>query len=707
MKGINLEALVNKENMLSALGDPKRHQDIAFAIGIIGIISVLIFPIPPWLVDFLLSISITLSVLILMTVLFIDKPLDFSAFPTVLLVVTMLRLALNITTTRLILSKGHSGPSAAGHVIEAFGSFVMQGSVVIGIIVFGILTIINFVVITKGSGRIAEVAARFSLDAMPGKQMAIDADLSAGLIDEATARERRKNLEDENTFFGAMDGANKFVRGDAIAGILITFINLIGGILIGMLQMGLNFSQAIHTYTFLTIGDGLVSQIPALIVSTSAGLLVTKSGTTGSAEKAIFEQVGKHPQSMGVTSGLLLFMAGMPGIPAVPFAIASSIMGVTAYFLYHNKKAAEEIDKTDIITEDGRTAEESEEGSEEQIEKSMQIDAIKLELGYELLSLLNYEKGHKLTDQIKGLRKQIAMDLGFILPSVRIQDNLQLQAEDYSIRIKDIECGVGTIRPSKILAMDPRGGEVSLPGEDTREPAFNLKAKWIDESRKEEALLKEYTVVDPPTVIITHLTELVKENIPELFTYSETQKLLEKLSEQHRKLIAEIVPSEINVTIIQRVLQELLSENVSIRDLATIVEAIAEICKTSKSIPKLIEHVRVRLSKQICASTANEQGYVPILVLSPEWEQIFVESLVGEGEERQLALAPTQLQEFVAAVNTRFEDPKIASELPVILTPPQLRSYIRAIIERFRASIVVLSQNEIHPKAKIKTIGQI
>jgi flagellar biosynthesis protein FlhA len=707
MKGINLETLVNKESMLSALANPKRHQDIAFAVGIIGIISVLIFPIPPWLVDFLLSISITLSVLILMTVLFIDKPLDFSAFPTVLLVVTMLRLALNITTTRLILSKGHSGPSAAGHVIEAFGSFVMQGSVVIGIIVFGILTIINFVVITKGSGRIAEVAARFSLDAMPGKQMAIDADLSAGLIDEATARERRKNLEDENTFFGAMDGANKFVRGDAIAGILITFINLIGGILIGMLQMGLNFSQAIHTYTFLTIGDGLVSQIPALVVSTSAGLLVTKSGTTGSAEKAIFEQVGKHPQSMGVTSGLLLFMAGMPGIPAVPFAIASSIMGVTAYFLYHNKKIAEEIDRTDIITEEGRATEDSEEASEEQIEKSMQIDAIKLELGYELLSLLNYEKGHKLTDQIKGLRKQIAMDLGFILPSVRIQDNLQLQAENYTIRVKDIECGAGTVRPTKILAMDPRGGEVSLPGEDTREPAFNLKAKWIDESRKEEALLKEYTVVDPPTVIITHLTELVKENIPELFTYSETQKLLEKLSEQHKKLIAEIVPSEINVTIIQRVLQELLSENVSIRDLSTIVEAIAEICKTSKSIPKLIEHVRVRLSKQICASVANEQGYVPILVLSPEWEQVFVESLTGEGEERQLALAPAQLQEFVATVNARFEDPKIASELPVILTPAQLRSYIRAIIERFRASIVVLSQNEIHPKARIKTIGQI
>jgi flagellar biosynthesis protein FlhA len=642
-----------------------------------------------------------------MTVLFIDKPLDFSAFPTVLLVVTMLRLSLNITTTRLILSKGHTGSSAAGHVIEAFGSFVMQGSVVIGIIVFGILTIINFVVITKGSGRIAEVAARFSLDAMPGKQMAIDADLSAGLIDEATARDRRKHLEDENTFFGAMDGANKFVRGDAIAGILITFINLIGGILIGMLQMGLNFSQAIHTYTFLTIGDGLVSQIPALIVSTSAGLLVTKSGTTGSAEKAIFEQVGKHPQSMGVTSGLLLFMAGMPGIPAVPFIIASTIMGVASYFLYRNKKLAEEFDETDVITEEGRSAEESEEASEAQIEKSMQIDAIKLELGYELLSLLNYEKGHKLTDQIKGLRKQIAMDLGFILPSVRIQDNLQLQAENYSIRIKDIECGSGTVRASKLMAMDPRGGEVSLPGEDTHEPAFNLKAKWIDESRKEEALLKEYTVVDPPTVIITHLTELVKENITELFTYKETQKLLDTLSDQHKKLIAEIIPSEINITTVQRVLQELLSENVSIRDLATIIEAIAEICKSSKSTSKLTEHVRMRLSKQICSSVANEQNYVPILVLSPEWEQAFVESLTGEGEDKQLALSPAQLQEFVGTVNARFEDPKIAAELPVILTPPQLRPYVRAIIERFRASIVVLSQNEIHPKARIKTIGQI
>jgi len=445
------------------------QKDIIFAVGILCIIGFLIFPISPGLLDYLLSLSIAFSALILMTVLFIDKPLDFNAFPSILLIVTMFRLALNISTTRLILADGHLGPSAAGHVVEAFGFFVMQGSVVIGAIVFGILTIINFVVITKGSGRIAEVAARFSLDAMPGKQMSIDADLSSGIINEEQARERRKNLEDESTFFGSMDGANKFVRGDAIAGLLITFINFIAGIIIGVVQNGMSFDEAMQTYTLLTIGDGLVAQIPALIVSISAGLLVTKSGIHGSADKAILQQLSKYPQALFACSGLLIVMSAMPGIPFVPFFIISLLSGTLAYFLNKHKKEAE---KLEIQLK--QKPEKKELTQEEMIIQSLHIDYLKIELGYELLQMVDNNQEYKLTDQIKSLRKQIAQDLGFILPSVRIQDNVQLEPKVYVIKIKDIECGRGELKPLSLLVINPAGGAIEINGEDTTEPVFNL-----------------------------------------------------------------------------------------------------------------------------------------------------------------------------------------------------------------------------------------
>ncbi|KIE04443.1 Flagellar biosynthesis protein FlhA [Candidatus Jidaibacter acanthamoeba] len=696
----------DKEGILNGISGSKRNLDIFFAVGVLCIVGVLIFPIPPMVVDFLLSISITLSVLILMTSLFIDRPLDFSSFPTVLLVVTMLRLSLSIATTRLILSKGHTGTSAAGHVVEAFGYFVMQGSVIIGVIVFAILTIINFIVITKGSGRIAEVAARFSLDAMPGKQMAIDADLSAGLISEEIARSRRKHLEDENTFFGAMDGANKFVRGDAIAALLIIFINFVAGIIIGTVQMDMSFEKALTTYTILTIGDGLVTQIPALIVSTGAGLLVTKSGSTGSAEKAIFEQLGSYPKALGVSSGLIAFMAMMPGIPAIPFLFVAGITSGLAYYLNKAKaKVKEDEEKADGIAQ----GDESVEGAapEDALSDTLQIDTIKLELGYELLSLINYQKGHKLTDQIKALRKQIARDMGFIIPSIRIQDNLELDPTTYCIKIKDIECGRSNVRPEMLLVMEPKGKAIELPGEVTTEPAFGLAAKWILEDQREEALFREYTVVDPPTVIITHLTEIIKENITELLTYSQTQKLIDGLSPEHKKLASEIIPSQISTTILQRILQQLLAEGVSIRDLSTILEAVSEISVNTNNASKIAEHVRTRLSKQICHTNTNERGYIPIVILSPQWEQAFSDAITGENDEKQLIMAPSKLQEFVASINKVLERHALEGEFPVILTSSNLRPFIRAIVERLRANIVVLSQSEIHPKAKIKTIGQI
>ena len=685
---------------LTALQNPKQHKDILFAVGILCIISVLIFPIPPLLLDFLLSVSISFGVMILMTVLFINRSLDFNSFPSVLLVVTMLRLALNISTTRLILANGHMGTDAAGHVVEAFGYFVMQGSVVIGVIVFGILTIINFIVITKGSGRIAEVAARFSLDAMPGKQMSIDADLSAGIINQEEAKKRRKELEDESTFYGAMDGANKFVRGDAIAGLLITFINFIGGMLIGIVQKDMSFAQALHTYTILTIGDGLVTQIPALIVSIAAGLLVTKSGTQGSADKAIFEQLGNYPQSLAISSGLLFFMGvAMPGIPFIPFAIVAGICGAGAYFIKQKKEETKEADK--------KTPEAAKASAEQNIMQSLHIDVIRVELGYELISLLSGPEDMRLPNQVKKLRNQIAKDMGFILPSVRIQDNMALGNDEYVIRIKDIEVGKNIVRAGKLLIMNPKGTAITIDGEDVKDPAFGINARWIDSSHREEALFKDYTVVEASTVIVTHLTELVKENITDLLTYGEVQKLIDNLGSEHKRLIDTIIPSEITLVTLQRVLQSLLSENISIRDLSAIIEAVSEICTTTKNVSKLVEHVRARLAKQICQSHTSIKGYIPILVMSPVWEQTFVENIVGDGDNKQLIMPPSKLHEFVTSIGGEIDRQNASGEYPVLLVSPLLRPYVRSIIERFKPSLVVMSQNEIHPKARIKTVGQI
>ncbi|MDB2415248.1 flagellar biosynthesis protein FlhA [Rickettsiales bacterium] len=710
-----------------------KQTDVMFAMAIVGILIVLLIPVPTFLLDLLLGVSITFTVMILMTVLFIERPLEFSTFPTILLIAALFRLSLNIASTRLILSEGHTGSDAAGNVIEAFGGFVMAGSVVIGIIIFGILTIINFVVITKGSGRIAEVAARFSLDAMPGKQMAIDADLSAGLIDEAEAKDRRKQLEDESAFFGSMDGASKFVRGDAIAGLLITFINLIGGIIIGTVQQGLEFSQAMESYTMLTIGDGLVSQIPSLIVSTSAGLLVSKAGVTGSADKAIIGQFSKYPKAINLSSALMGAMAFMPSIPAVPFVALSALLG---FFSWQMKKAANEAaeeefsgsgsakgggaqSQRDMTMAGGGSAPKAGGGAgggkaaapveteEESISKALQIDSIRIELGYGLLPLVNYEKGSKLPDQVKALRKQLARDIGFVMPSVRIQDNMQLQTHEYIVRIKDIECARGEIRPDMLLVMDPKGGEITIPGEDTKEPAFGLPAKWISESAREEALFRNYTVVDPPTVVTTHLTEVIKDNVTELLTFSETKKLLDGMDDSHKKLIEETIPEKISIGGVQRVLQNLLAERVSIRDLPAILEAISEATTSTKSITMITEHVRGRLSRLLSNENLGSEGYVPLLVLSPKWEQAFAEGLQGEGEDLQLSIPPSHLQEFITAVKRAYQEHAMRGDSPVLLTSPMIRPYVRSVIERFRSSTVVMSQNEIHPKVKIKTLGQI
>jgi flagellar biosynthesis protein FlhA len=678
--------------------------DILLALGVISILIILILPMPKWGMDIALAFSITFSVMVLMVTLFVERPLEFSAFPMVLLLATMIRLALNLASTRLILSDGHLGPDAAGQVIMAFGDFVMGGNFVIGIIVFGILVIVNFVVITKGSGRIAEVSARFTLDAMPGKQMAIDADLSSGLIDEDEAKLRRKELEEESTFFGAMDGAAKFVRGDAIAGIFITFINVIGGMIIGVAQNDLSFGEAGEVYTRLTVGDGLVSQIPALIVSTSAGLVVTKAGISGSTENALFHQLGSQPRVLGMVSFLTFCLGVLPGMPAFPFLSLSIITGGFAWYIgYRDRQKKEE-----EIREIEERAIDPTAMAEEPIATALRIDNLRLELGYGLLSLISAPlEGQKLTDQIKALRRQMATDVGFVMPSVRIQDNMQLPSNNYCIRVKEIEAGRGDLRPNMLLVMDPRGEEISLAGEKTTEPTFGLPAMWIEETNKEEALFRGYTVVEPATVITTHITEVIKDNMSELLSYTETQKLLDDLDKEQQKLIAEMIPAQISMGGVQRVLQNLLAERISIRDMPTILEGISEACGNTRNVMMITEHVRARLARQISDFNANDQDFIPLITLSPQWEQAFAESLIGTDDDKQLSMQPTRLQEFITAVRNTFERQAMMGEAPVLLTSPAIRPFVRTIIERFRPITVVMSQNEIHPKVKIKTVGNI
>jgi flagellar biosynthesis protein FlhA len=676
--------------------------DIALAAGVLIILMVLLLPLPPLLLDFSLAISIIFSVLILMTALFIKTPLEFSAFPTVLLIATMLRLSLNLASTRLILAHGHEGTSAAGHVIEAFGNFVMGGNFVIGIIVFTILVIVNFVVITKGSGRIAEVAARFNLDAMPGKQMAIDADLSAGLIDETEARRRRKQLEDESAFYGAMDGASKFVRGDAIAGLLVVFINIIGGMIIGIAQQGIGFAQAAASYTVLTVGDGLVTQVPALIVSTAAGLLVSKAGIGEAADKALLRQLSNYPTALGMSGGVMVVMSLLPGIPMLPFVLLGG--GATALAVTLQRRAKAQA----AAQTQGPAAEAKAAPAEEPISAALKIDDLKIELGYALLPLVNSPDGSdRLTEQIKALRRSLAIEMGFVMPAVRILDNVQLDANSYVIKIKEVEAGAGRVWPGQYMVMDPGGGQVNIAGIHTTEPTFGLPATWIDAGLKEEAAVRGYTVVDAATVLATHLTELLKANISELLSYAEVQKLIKELPKEIGDLVKDLVPAQITITGIQRVLQNLLAERISIRDLPTILEGIADGVSFTRNASALAEHVRTRLARQICAQYTSPNGYLPLISLSARWEQAFVESIVGTGDERQLAMQPSRLSEFIALVRERFEEAARQGENPVLVTSPGIRPFVRSIVERFRSQTTVLSQSEIHPRARLKTIGSI
>jgi flagellar biosynthesis protein FlhA len=677
-------------------------RDLALAMTVVAIIAMLILPLPGWLLDLGLVLSITVSVMILMTALFIEKPLELSAFPTILLIATMLRLGLNLASTRLILGHGHEGPHAAGGVIAAFGEFLMGGQTVIGITIFLILVVINFIVITKGAGRIAEVAARFSLDAMPGKQMAIDADLNAGMIDETTARARRAELEAESGFYGAMDGASKFVKGDAVAALMITAINIFVGLIIGIAIHGVDFATAFNSYTILTVGDGLVSQIPALIISTAAGLLVSKGGMRGKAGAALGDQLGRFPKAFGMTSGLLFLFALVPGLPFAPFALLGAVCGWVAWYA----------SKVNLQKSILREAEEARAAApavvtEEPVSQTLAIDPVRIEIGYGLLPLVNDDGSEpRLDDQVRALRRQMAIDYGFVLPPVRILDNMALAANEYIIYVRETQVGKGEARLDRLLVINPDGGDLGLSGEVTSEPVFGLPALWITKELRDEAGFRGLTTVDTGTVITTHLTEIVKDNIADLLSYTETQKLLNDVHKESEKLVADIVPSKLSISGIQRILQNLLSEGISIRDLPTILEGIAEAAPLTHNLTQMTEHVRARLARQISAQQSRD-GAIPIVTLSAKWDQEFNESIIGDGEDRQLAMAPSNLQGFIANVRETYDKMAGEGEIPCILTNPSIRPFVRSIIERVRPATIVLSQNEIHPRARVRALGSI
>ena len=686
-----------------------KRTDLMFAFAFIVVMGIMIVPMPRFMLDFSLALSITFSVLILMTALFIQKPLEFSSFPTVLLVATMIRLSLNVASTRLILNHGHEGTSAAGKVIEAFGHFVMGGNFVIGIIVFAILLIVNFIVITKGSSRIAEVSARFSLDAMPGKQMAIDADLSAGLIAETEAKLRRKEIEGESNFFGAMDGAAKFVRGDAIAGLLITLINVVGGIIIGVVQQGITIQDAAHSYFILSVGDGLVTQVPALLVSTAAGMMVSKAGVEGSADQALVSQLSAYPSALGMSSFLMGIFSIIPGLPMLPFLTLSLLTGGGAWLATQEKKRQED-EKSDSqkAEETQKKEKEAEERAKIEQKPLTTVDSIRVELGYGLLALLKGNvKANGLTDQIKTLRQQLISEIGIILPSVRLQDNLDLGNNEYVIKIKEIEAAKGDLEPNSLLVMDPEAKSINLAGRDTREPSFGLPAKWVEASLKQDAENMGYTVVDPVMVLVTHISETVKDNISEVLSYADVQKILDNVNESYKKLLNDIVPTNITVGGIQRVLQSLVSERVSVRDIGTILEGIAEATGFAKNTMTITDHVRYRLSRQISFANLDDGNTLPILTLAPEWEESFNKSIVGDHDNRYIAMSPTESHLFMRNLSDEYDHLMLMGEAPVLLASNNIRPFVRSLVERVRPSIVVMSHNEVHPKCKVKNLGQL
>jgi flagellar biosynthesis protein FlhA len=693
------------ESIVSTAGPLKRagNQDVSLAIGIVFILAVLFLPLPAALIDVGLAFSIALSVLVLMVALWIQRPLDFSAFPTVLLIATILRLALNIATTRLILSHGAEGTTAAGHVIAGFSNFVMSGDFMIGTIVFAILITVNFLVITKGATRIAEVGARFTLDAIPGKQMAIDADLSAGLIDDKEAMHRRRELEEESSFFGSMDGASKFVRGDAIAGLIILAINIFGGIIIGVTRHELSFSQAADVYTKLSVGDGLVTQIPALVISLAAGLLVSKGGTRGSAEKAVFGQLGNHPRALTLAGAVMFVLAFSPGLPFLPFAVLGFTMGFIAYAIPRRHAAAKAADEAMEREAKMRADEEV----RQSVKESLKTVELELCLGKQISGSL-MAAHNELAQRVSKMRHKFARQYGFVVPEIKLTDDLTIPPKSYQIKIHGTVVATEELRIGDVLVIVGDGAPPNVPGDETREPAFGMKSMWVSEMFTNALQRDGFTAVDNMSVLLTHLGEVIRNNLSQLLSYKDMRALLDRLEPEYRRLIDEIIPARISHSGLQAVLKLLLAERISIRNLHLILEAIAEIAPHAARAEQIAEHVRLRMAQQICGEMADE-GVLKVLRMGSRWELAFQQSLKRDmkGEVVEFDIDPKLIEQFsteATGVIRRLMDQR---QKFVLVAAPDARPYVRMITERLFATLPVLSHLEIARGVQIKSLGTI
>ena len=674
----------------------QKRSDLLLAAGIMIILGLMIIPVPPIVMDMSLSFSITFAIVVILVSSYIARPLDFSVFPSVLLIATLLRLSLNIASTRLILTHGDTGTQAAGKVIQSFGEFVIGGNFVVGFVVFMILVIINFVVITKGSGRIAEVSARFVLDAMPGKQMSIDADLNSGLVDETEARRRRQDISREADFYGSMDGASKFIRGDAIAGIIIMVINIIGGFLIGVLQKGMTVSDAIQTYTILTVGEGLVAQIPALITSTAAGIVVSRAATAENLGAEFTKQLLGNPKALASAAGVLGLLGLIPGLPHIPFLMIAAITGTGAYFV--NQSIQKEEEKAPAEVEAVKPVED--------LESLLPLDPFTLEIGYGLIPLV--EAGAPLLARIKAIRKQMVTDMGFIVPPVHIKDNLSLKSTAYSILIKGVEIASGEVILKKYLAISPGTEKEKIEGIPTKDPAFGLQALWIDESSVDSAQLAGYTVVDVPSVITTHLTEVIKNHSHELLGKQDVQKLLDTMAKTQPKVVEELIPGLLNLGVVQRVLQNLLKERISIRDLQTILETLSDYSAMTKDPDMLTEYVRQSLSRNITKQIQNPDGSVSVIVIDPQVERLMVEAIqTGPQGMQFFNMDPSTVDKIVASMKENFENGLIKGYQPVVLCSPATRRFVKKMAERISGSLIVVSNAEVSPNTKVYSIGAI
>jgi flagellar biosynthesis protein FlhA len=681
----------------------RHHTDILVATGIIGVLLVMIIPLPPWALDLLLAFNIALSLVALLVTIYTLQPLEFAIFPSLLLMLTLFRLSLNVSSTRLILLYGNQGEHAAGEVIRAFGNFVVGGNYLVGIIIFCILVLINFVVITRGAGRVAEVAARFTLDAMPGKQMAIDADLNAGMINEHEARRRRQDIQREADFYGSMDGASKFVRGDAIAGIIITLVNILGGLTVGILQQGMPIRKALQSYTILTIGDGLVSQIPALIISTAAGIVVTKAASDINLGEQIKKQFLIHPRALGTTAGILLLLGLVPGLPQLPLLVLGSVCGLAAYSMQRSQQQQRAREAQSAAAATAPTA-----TSLDPLEALAPIDVLEMEVGYGLIPLVDAERDGELLERIKAVRRQLAQELGVIVPPLRIRDNLQLKPGEYGVLIKGIQVARGELMLGHYLAMHPgKEGDESL-GVPTTEPAFGLPAYWISDKEKEQAQFAGYTVVDLSTVIMTHLTEVIKGHIHELLSREEVQKLLQRFAQDYPKVVEELVPNQLTLGGVQKVLQNLLREQISIRDLLTILETLADYAPLTKDPMILTEYVRQGLARSITQKWQTEEGDIPALLLAFDLEETLNKALQHTEHGTYLTLDPKTSQRLVMELTKAVEKWAMTPyATPILVTNPLLRPHLKRLTEPFLPQLVVLSQSDIVPNVPIKNLGMV